>query len=114
MKPKLPLCLALVLTGVMADASDFTVSIVGQGQSNQWQYQKAGLPLVYCPPTTSEPAHLDIAPGARPLGRFNLHQPKHVSRTINLREPEASNRCPLSHRMGEGQGEGPARQSLFM
>jgi hypothetical protein len=57
MKLSFFLYLVLVLSGVMADAGDFTVSIVGQEQSNQWQYKDAGLPLVYCPPTTPGPAN---------------------------------------------------------
>lgn len=48
MKPKFLLCLALVLSGVMADGADFTVSIVGQKQSNASQFEIAGLPIVYC------------------------------------------------------------------
>ena len=55
MKHKLLLCLALVLSGVMADGADFTVSIVGQEQSNANQFEIAGLPIVYCGrPATNE------------------------------------------------------------
>ena len=38
-----------LLSGAMADGQDFTVSIVGQQQSNKSQYKREGLPMVYCP-----------------------------------------------------------------
>jgi len=71
MKPKLLLCLALVLSGgwfgcstnVSQGNSDvsvakgvnpqFTVSILGQKQYNQSQYDKGGLPIVICPKVAS-------------------------------------------------------------
>jgi hypothetical protein len=36
------------LSRVMADGQDFTVSIVGQEQSNISQYKREGLPIVFC------------------------------------------------------------------
>jgi hypothetical protein len=61
MKHKLLLCLALVLSSVVADANDFTVSVVGQRQSNKWQYKEEGLPLVFCPQSTSKQTNVQGA-----------------------------------------------------
>lgn len=39
---------ATLFSGLKAEAEDFTVSIVGQQQSNNSQYKSEGLPLVHC------------------------------------------------------------------
>jgi len=44
----------LVLSTGFANAGDFTVSIVGQSQSNQGQYKEEGLPIVFCPEINSK------------------------------------------------------------
>ena len=78
---------AALLSGAMADGQDFTVSIVGQWQSNKSQFEKEGLPIVYCPKIASTKLNVHFGEPSSNCFFVVIQNTQKVADTMTMNSP---------------------------